>query len=670
MTALAVTPMYHDAEHSRVVSARRDWKWPIGVLSVGLVTGLLALIGLADGARSEYYAAIAKSMSMSWSNFFFGSFDPAGTVTLDKIPGSYWLPALSARMFGFSTWSIEFPNALAAAAAALFMAFAVKRLAGSWAGLFAGLIVGTTPILIAVSRSNQPESFFVLAIAFAFWAAVHAVSEAKLRWLVTAGVGIGLAFQCYMLEAWAFWPALTLAYLCTQQSWIRRIGHLLIAGITSLAVSLAWIIIVAAVPTTDRPYIGSTIHNSPWEMVFGYNGLGRFGATSGSTEYNSFTPPFSGSAGVLRLFNEQVAGQIAWLLPAALISIVVMVVLRVRLATTVLIGGTLLTYVAMFSLVAGMHQFYVAALALPISASVAVAFATARTKKAYWAQFTLLGVTGTTALVLSFVYLSYLPWAAWVQVILALGAIGLVVAEKFTVRVPSWLVGSSIIGAMLLTPFAWSVGTIGNSNSLNPVAGSAALSGMSGMGGPGQGAMGTSGGQGGFSGGPGQGVMSAPGQGAITGGTANSSMSQTGPNGSGGGSSSAGMGGGSQVDSTILNYLIANQGSAKYLFATFGAQSAASWITQTGASVLPIGGFSGSDNVPTLSQFQQLISNGDLKFVLMNQGGMGGGGMGGPQGSSSTTTASSEIQSWVQAHCTAVTADGISSGTLYQCSAS
>jgi hypothetical protein len=53
-----------------------------------------------------------------------------------------------------------------------------------------------------------------------------------------------------------------------------------------------------------------------------------------------------------------------------------------------------------------------------------------------------------------------------------------------------------------------------------------------------------------------------------------------------------------------------------------------------------IGGFSGTDNSPTVAQLQQMVADGELKYVLV--GGRGGRG------------SSQEISSWVQAHGSAV----------------
>ena len=57
-----------------------------------------------------YYAAAVRSMSMSLSNFFFGAFDPAGTMTTDKLPGAFWLQAISAGVFGVHNWALVLPQ--------------------------------------------------------------------------------------------------------------------------------------------------------------------------------------------------------------------------------------------------------------------------------------------------------------------------------------------------------------------------------------------------------------------------------------------------------------------------------------------------------------------------------------------------------------------------------
>jgi 4-amino-4-deoxy-L-arabinose transferase-like glycosyltransferase len=638
------------------------WTW--GLVLLAVLATALTVWGVGSGSRSEYYASIALSMSQNWSNFFFGSLDPAGTVTLDKIPGSFWIPALFVKAFGFSTWTIILPNALAAIGAALLTAFAGKRLAGPTAGLLAGAAVATTPILVAVSRSNQPETFFVLGLALTAWAAVKALTRSSFGWLLVAGLFIALSFQTYMLEAWAVWPALAAAYLCTRQPWARKLWHTVVAGALSLAASLVWIVVVALVPASARPYIGSTLHNDPWEMVFGYNGLGRFGdSTADSAAYRSFTPPFSGDPGVLRLVNEQLAGQIAWLLPAAALGIVVLAVLRFRPAVTVFLGVWFATFVGMFSVVAGMHQFYTAALAVPVALSVGVAFAVARRRAVRWAQIALVGTAAVTALGISFVYGGYSVAFAVVQLIAAGVAVGLIVwGRGRLVRAVTSVVAGV---AMLLTPLAWSVVTISHPSSVNPVAGGVADMSFGGQGFGGQGFGGQGGGFGGSQGGS-QGGPGGQGGPGVQGGAPGAGTQGGAPQGAGGGqggfTGQGGPGGQDTASSSLLSYLEANRGSAKYLVAVFGAQSAASLITASGGqAVLPIGGFNGTDPAPTFAAFQKMVASGELKYVMVS----GQGGFGGGPGGGSESGDAAQIRSWVEQNCTQVTDAGTSG--LYLC---
>ncbi|MFT4212597.1 MAG: glycosyltransferase family 39 protein, partial [Microbacterium sp.] len=448
---------------------RGGWPWRIGVTTIGVLGAVLTGWGVWAGSLSAYYASIALSMSESWSNFFFGAIDPAGTVTLDKIPGSFWVPALFVRVFGYSTWAVILPNSLAAVAAALLVAFTVRRLAGTTGGLIAGAVVAVTPILVAVARSNQPETFFVLGLALTAWAALRTIERPGLGRLMVAGLCIALSFQFYMLEAWAVWPALGLAYLCTRQSWLRRILHLLVAGVVSLAASLWWVVIVSVVPADARPYIGSTLHNSPWEMVFGYNGLGRFSATADADAYRSFTPPFSGDPGLLRLFNTELIGQIAWLIPASAAALVVLWVIRVPRALALLVTVWFVTFAGMFSVVDGMHQFYTAALAVPMALAIGLVVGFARRRRLTWPVALLVGVAGATAAVIGAIVGGYSVIAGAIQAVVAAIAVVLLLTGRRH-RLRMLTLAATTVG-LLLTPAVWSAVTIAHPSATNPVAG-------------------------------------------------------------------------------------------------------------------------------------------------------------------------------------------------------
>ena len=76
--------------------------------------------------------------------------------------------------------------------------------------------------------------------------------------------------------------------------------------------------------------------------------------------------------------------------------------------------------------------------------------------------------------------------------------------------------------------------------------------------------------------------------------------------------------------------MIKNRTTEKYLVAVQSANGTASQIIiQTGQPVMTLGGFSGSDNILTLSEFKKLVSEGQIRYVIVSGGGQGGGQAGG-----------------------------------------
>jgi hypothetical protein len=82
-----------------------------------------------------------------------------------------------------------------------------------------------------------------------------------------------------------------------------------------------------------------------------------------------------------------------------------------------------------------------------------------------------------------------------------------------------------------------------------------------------------------------------------------------------------------------------------------------------GASVLPMGGFTGQVPFPTANQLASLVAKGQLRYVLVG-GGRGFGGNGG-NGNGGVNA----VQSWVTSNCQAVDASaygGTASATAGQ----
>jgi 4-amino-4-deoxy-L-arabinose transferase-like glycosyltransferase len=96
--------------------------------------------------------------------------------------------------------------------------------------------------------------------------------------------------------------------------------------------------------------------------------------------------------------------------------------------------------------------------------------------------------------------------------------------------------------------------------------------------------------------------------------------------------------GGVDSDNAALAALV-KRADNRWAAATVGSFTAGSLELKTGASVMAIGGFTGSDNSPTLAQFQAYVADGQVRYFIP-------GDRGGPPGGESGSA--SEITTWVQ----------------------
>ncbi|WIY04069.1 glycosyltransferase family 39 protein [Amycolatopsis mongoliensis] len=385
-----------------------------------------------------YYAAAVHSMSHDVSAFFFAGFEPAGVVTVDKPPLAFWTQALGVAVFGFHPWAIALVQVVEGVAAVFVLHRVVRRWAGPRTALLAAALFALTPITAAINRDNVPDTLLVLVLLLAAYCVTRAVDNA--RWLVWAGVFVGLGFLTKMLAAWIVLPGLALAYfVAAPGSRGRRLAWIGLAGGVTLVVSLAWPVVVTLWPGA-KPFVGSTTDGSVWQLAFGYNGVtrlvggstgigGGYGATIGAA--------LGGGAGPLRLFDAEVGGQIAWLLPLALVSLVV-AACRARGAAAktkagwALWGGWLVVGAAVFSFTGGIfHAYYTAELAPAIAALSAAGLATAwRWHRSEGpARFVLPAAVAGTAL-LAYVLLDRTPdWLPWLRYpVLALALLAVVAA--------------------------------------------------------------------------------------------------------------------------------------------------------------------------------------------------------------------------------------------------
>jgi 4-amino-4-deoxy-L-arabinose transferase-like glycosyltransferase len=673
MSVLLAPPRTAEAP-ARVESHARRGGWHrIALAGILALAAGLNLWGLSRvGYGNEYYAAAVFSMLQSWHNLLFASFDPGGFVTIDKPPLGFWIQAASAKLLGFSGFSLLLPEALASVASVALLYHLVRRAFGRGAGLLAALFLAVTPVSVSVSRNNTIDSLLVFTLLLSAWAAVKAAESGRLRWLLlTAGV-VGLGFEIKMLEAYLVVPALGLLYLVASPRRLPvRIGHLALASVVLLTVSFAWPVAVDLTPANLRPWVDSTQDNSEVDLALGYNGIQRLlgrgttpslpGAAAAAADAGgsgAFGPggrQENGTPGPLRLLNQQLGGQASWLLALSVAGLVGTAAAgwtaRRRLSLSqrgqafVLWGMWLLAAGGFFSVAEYFHSYYLVTLGPPIAALAAIGTvegwrALHSGTRLAWVLPVAIACGGFLQAQLLEPYVSSYRWllalvlvgaslsaAVMAGVLLFHSLHGL--SQRVFTRVAG---GAAALGlaALLVAPGVWAATPAlgGRSGGFLPSAGPA------------------------LRGGPAGGFPNAP-------TTPNTPNAPNAPNGSGGGPDGA--------NQAVIDYLEAHQGSDEYLVATSNSNAAAPIILETGKPVMSLGGFLGSDPIVNTQQFAQMVQTGVVRFVL-GGGGPGFSGRGGTGG----------VSAWVQQNCTPVSLGGSTApnssrggfgggGELYDC---
>ena len=616
-------------------------RWGLLALLVGTAT--LNLWGLgASGWANSFYSAAVQAGSESWSAFFFGASDAAGSITVDKPPLALWPMALSVKVFGLSSWSILVPQAIIGVASVALLFATVRRATRSTAaGLIAGAALALTPVAVLMFRFNNPDALLVLLLigsAYATLRAVEATDPATLghpvRWMVLGGSLVGLAFLTKMLQGFLVLPSLALTYaLFALVPWHKKLWHLLAAVGSMIVAGSWWIAIVELWPASDRPYIGGSQNNSMVELMLGYNGFGRLtGNEVGSVSSGSGW----GQTGLLRMFYASNGGQIAWLLPAGLILAIAAAWLLhtsrtapdrrpIAAALTLWLSWLVLTALT-FSLMAGIyHPYYTVALAPAIGACVGigsvVCWRAREQRLVTWVFAGTLLVTAGVAFLMLWRADGWLPWLKYAVVAAALVTSWLIVNGR---HLPSrgWRVAVLALGVALAGPASFSLATVGTPHS---------------------------------------GAVPSAGPAGSHPTTEDEEAYLLGPESPEEEPSAVG----SLLDAAeptpvVRKLLLTDAADFTWVAAVTGANSASGFQLATQRPVMPIGGFNGTDPSPTLAQFKEYVADARIHFYIA--GGAGTAEYYTSKGKPIVRTGSdapAQIAAWVELHFVAQEFDGV-----------
>ncbi len=562
---------------------------------VALTAGLMLIDVTRGGYGNPYYAAGALAASHSWSALFSNAADLGGYVSLDKGPLPDWLQGLSGRLFGFGSFSTMFPSALYVIAAVLVLYDTVRRSLGQPTAILAALAMALTPVAVLVGRYNTPDALLLLLLVGAAWSMTVAIQSGRRRELLLCAVFVGLAFNTKMLEAYLALAPLTLAYLLAAPGSVaRRARELALAGALTLLVSFAWFGSVMLVPAGDRPYVGESTHNSWFQLIFEGNGVQRVAGTSGAFARNL-------ESNLLYLSSARLAGQIVWLLPLAMLGLVLGLLTTRRLRRTQLAFGAyamwgtwLLIDWAVLSFSAGARHAYYTSILAPAVATLAAAALVTLWRLARGSPLAASGLALAIlgSAVVGFAVLAdspaFLPWLRWLVLASGILASATVLAPHLrgTLRGGSGIAATAsavAIGAAALAllggPAAYSVATAERTHSgYDPIAGP---------------------------------PLGRRARSVAVAGTAITAH-QNFPT-----ALSASAAGAATV-ALLVPYLRAHRGDARFLVAATDATTAAPIALATGQPVITIGGYAGADPTPTAHQIQGLIDSGQLRYAVLD----------------------------------------------------
>ncbi|MFH8408876.1 ArnT family glycosyltransferase [Streptomyces sp. NPDC018019] len=588
------------------------WARP-ALLGIAALAGLLYAWNITSSGLAPYYSVAARSMTESWKAFLFTAYDPAATITLDKIGGFLWPQALSARLFGFHAWALTLPQCIEGVISVLVMYRVVRRWQGAAAGLLAAGLLTLTPVTASMFGHAIPDAALFMCLLLAVDRYQKAVGGARLRSLVWAGVWVGLAFQAKMMQAWLIVPALALGYGAAAPARLRtRAGHLLVAGAVTGAVSLSWVLMMTLTPVDVRPYVDGSTDNSALSMVFGYNGVGRLG--SGARE--------SGA----KLLLPGLAAQCGWLFPLAVSGLACGAVRRGRRFRSgyLMWACWLLVTAAVLSLTAVPHRAYTAVLVPALVALSATGVLTLwRLYRAGrgWFRFLLpaaVGCQAAWAVYIAHAYRGFAPWLVPVAAAAAVAGVTLLVLIRpgpvpgpGAVAVRGRALAGLLAGcvAMFAAPVTWSLSV------LNHRYAGSAFDAAAGPRGPGR----------------------VPPYAATLPGAF-----LAGPNG--------------EVDTyftsrltpaqqRLLAYVRRHNGGARYLLSADRGWARSKAIAATGLPVLPLGGFTHESASVPLAAYQKLVASGRLRFALLDDTAVPRAGRDGQP------TESTRISAWVRSAC-------------------
>lgn len=477
---------------ARAPEARRH------LLTLLLLLGSTAILyswNLATSGYSDYYSTAVKSMSVSWKAFFFGAFDPQASITLDKLSGFLIPQALSARVFGFSSWSLALPQVLEGLVTVAAAYYVFLRWSGRLGAVVGALTLATAPLMVSMFSHGMEDAMLTMFTTLALAAWQRAIDSGRAGWLIGAGALVGMGFQAKMGEAWLVLPALFAGYLwLSGRPLLTKVRDVFWSAVMTFVVSVSWMTAMTLVPASQRPYFDGTTDNNVFAQVLGYNGVDRFvrNLIPGSLPGDPLYHPVGNAAIVgsvpgpightpLKFLLPQYATQIGWLFPIAAAGLIlgIVAVRRARRrpeaqqrsglrAGVVMCAALLLTVGVVLSGMSLPHTAYLTALMVPVAGltGIGTVLLVDAFREHSAARFLLPAVLAVQTLWCLYLLSGFPDFAAALTApvaVLGLGGAALLAVVALRpggARLPVAVAAAIAVAGALLTPATWTLSTL------------------------------------------------------------------------------------------------------------------------------------------------------------------------------------------------------------------
>jgi 4-amino-4-deoxy-L-arabinose transferase-like glycosyltransferase len=207
---------------------------------------------------------------------------------LDKPPMTYWLVAISMKLFGQNEWAVRLPLALAGISGVWAAFLLGSSMGGRRVGVWSALILQTSVLYFVMARMLTTDIFLTQFIAWAMyffwrsWLCLKNAGQRFLMWHIAGWVAVALAFLVKGPIALAI-PAVALVVLMISRRQEIRAPKLLCLGLVAgfavfLLLAAPWFLLVFQSMPESAHYmilgqaaghlLGTTIKNRTGSPVY------------------------------------------------------------------------------------------------------------------------------------------------------------------------------------------------------------------------------------------------------------------------------------------------------------------------------------------------------------------------------------------------------------------